>query len=161
MTSINIGWKVHLLNCAVGIDAYLRKTAFYQNKLIVLQTLHVNKNGILDKTSTWMGGTPPYGYDLRYENAEGKFLFILRYMPDRSKQILDEDGNLTRTLARGESLSISKRDHARLVPGDPKRVKIIKRLFQMYAEQGKGYRSLGPKQASSIRFQCNGASNFT
>ena len=89
-----------------------------------------------------MGGTPPYGYDLRYENADGEFLFVLRYMPDGSKQMLDEKGTLVRTLARGESLSISKRDHARLVPSDPERVKVIERLFQMYAEQGKGYRSL-------------------
>jgi site-specific DNA recombinase len=63
-------------------------------------------------------------------------------MPDGSKQLLDEKKTLVRTLARGESLSISKRDHARLVPSDSKRVKVIERLFQVYAEQGKGYRSL-------------------
>jgi hypothetical protein len=89
-----------------------------------------------------MGGTPPYGYDLRYENAEGRFLFILRFMPDGSKQLLDEKGNLIRTLARGESLNISKRDQAKLTLSDPERVKVAKQIFQMYAEQGKGYRSL-------------------
>lgn len=89
-----------------------------------------------------MGGTPPYGYDLRYENANGKFLFILRYMPDGSKQLLNEKGNLIRTLARGESLNISKRDQAKLTLSDPERVKVVKRIFQMYAEQGKGYKSL-------------------
>jgi DNA invertase Pin-like site-specific DNA recombinase len=104
----------------------------------------VTIRGLLSKVEGgwWMGGTPPYGYDLRYENAEGKFLFILRFMPDGSKQLLDEKGNLIRTLARGESLNISKRDQAKLTLSDPERVKVAKQIFQMYAEQGKGYRSL-------------------
>ena len=29
-----------------------------------------------------MGGVPPYGYDLRYESAQGGFLCVLRFMPD-------------------------------------------------------------------------------
>jgi DNA invertase Pin-like site-specific DNA recombinase len=104
----------------------------------------VTIRGLLSKVEGgwWMGGTPPYGYDLRYENAEGKFLFIVRFMPDGSKQLLDEKGNLIRTLARGESLNISKRDQAKLTLSDPERVKVAKEIFQMYAEQGKGYRSL-------------------
>lgn len=48
----------------------------------------------------WMGGVPPHGYDLRYETAGGAFLFVVRYMPDGSKQVLDESGSVTRTLAR-------------------------------------------------------------
>jgi len=104
----------------------------------------VTIRGLLSKVEGgwWMGGTPPYGYDLRYENTDGKFLFILRHMPDGSKQLLDENKTLVRTLARGESLSISKRDQAKLTPSSPERVEIIKRIFKMYAEQGKGYRSL-------------------
>ena len=53
-----------------------------------------------------MGGVPPHGYDLRYETADGAFLFVVRYMPDGSKQVLDESGSVTRTLARGESLNM-------------------------------------------------------
>lgn len=34
------------------------------------------------------------GYDLRYENAEGRFLFILRHMPNGSKQVRNEQGRL-------------------------------------------------------------------
>ena len=104
----------------------------------------VTIRGLLSKSGSgfWMGGTPPYGYDLRYENADGKFLLILRYMPNGSKQVLSEQGKVVRTLARGESLNISKRDHARLIPGEPGRVKVIERIFKMYAEEGKGYKSL-------------------
>ena len=77
-----------------------------------------------------MGGTPPYGYDLRYENAAGQFLFIVRFMPDGSKQLLDENRNLIRILARGESLNISKRDQAKLTLSNPERVKVVKQIFQ-------------------------------
>jgi len=63
-------------------------------------------------------------------------------MLDGSKEVLDKDGKAVRTLARGESLSISKRDYAKLTLSEPKRVKVIKSIFKMYAEQGKGYRSV-------------------
>jgi len=104
----------------------------------------VTIRGLLSKSGSgfWMGGTPPYGYDLRYENADCKFLLILRYMPDGSKKVLNKQGKVIRTLASGESLNISKRDHARLTPGEPERVKVIERIFKMYAEEGKGYKSL-------------------
>jgi hypothetical protein len=125
-------------------DDLLRPVKQWQARQESKDLSKVTIRGLLSKSETgcWMGGTPPYGYDLRYENADGKFLFILRHMPDGSKQLLDEKRTLVRILDRGESLSISKRDQARLVPSDPERVKVIGRLFQMYVEQGKGYRSL-------------------
>jgi len=125
-------------------DDLLRPVKQWQARQESIDLSKVTIRGLLSKSDTgfWMGGTPPYGYDLRYENTDGKFFFVLRYMPDGSKQLLDKKGTLVRTLARRESLSISKRDHARLVPSDHERVRIIKRLFKMYAEQGKGYRSL-------------------
>jgi site-specific DNA recombinase len=89
-----------------------------------------------------MGGVPPYGYDLRYEDTDGKFLFVLRHMPDGSKQVLNDKGKLTRTLVRSESLSISKRDRARLIPSTTDRVEVIKHIFKMYVNPGKGYRAI-------------------
>jgi len=125
-------------------DDLLRPVKQWQARQESKDLSKVTIRGLLSKVEGgwWMGGTPPYGYDLRYENAEGKFLFILRFMPDGSKQLLDEDGNLTRTLTRGESLNISKRDQAKLTLSAQERVKVAKEIFQMYAEQGKGYRSL-------------------
>ena len=100
--------------------------------------------GLISKSDTgcWVGGVPPYGYDLRYESYQGKFLLILRYMQDGSKEILDEAGKVIRTLLRGESLCISKRDYAKLTLSEPSRVKVIECIFRMYAEVGKGYRSI-------------------
>ena len=63
-------------------------------------------------------------------------------MSDGSKQLFDEKENLIRTLARGESLNTSKRDQAKRTPSNSERVNVIKLIFRMYAEQGKGYRVL-------------------
>ena len=125
-------------------DDLLRPVKQWQARQESKDLSKVTIRGLLSKSETgcWMGGVPPYGYDLRYENCEGKFLLILRYMPDGSKLILNEHGKLIRTLARGESLNISKRDHARLILSGPERVKIIKRIFEMYTEEGKGYNSV-------------------
>lgn len=86
----------------------------------------------------WMGGVPPLGYDLAYENDRGEFLLTLRFMPNGSKEVLDATGRPVRALARGETLAISKRDRARLVPGEPSRVETVRRIFTMYTEEGKG-----------------------
>ncbi|GAG45945.1 unnamed protein product, partial [marine sediment metagenome] len=120
-------------------DDLLRPVKQWQARQESKDLSKVTIRGLLSKSETgsWMGGVPPYGYDLRYENCEGKFLLILRYMPDGSKQILDKNKKLVRTLARGERLSISKRDCARLVFSSPERVKVVRQMFNMYVEQGK------------------------
>jgi DNA invertase Pin-like site-specific DNA recombinase len=125
-------------------DDLLRPVKQWQARQESKDLSKVTIRGLLSKVEGgwWMGGTPPYGYDLRYENAEGKFLFILRFMPDGTKQLFDEKGNAIRTLTKGESLNISKRDQAKLVFSDNQRVKTARQIFQMYAEQGKGYKSL-------------------
>ena len=122
-------------------DDLLRPVKQWQARQESKDLSKVTIRGLLSKahTGAWMGGTPPYGYDLRYENADGKFLLTLRFMPDGTKQILDGRGKQMRTLERGESLSISKRDRAKLVLSTSERVKVIKRIFQMYTQQGKGY----------------------
>ncbi len=125
-------------------DDLLRPVKQWQARQESKDLSKVTIRGLLSKveSGTWMGGTPPYGYDLRYEDADAKFLFIVRFMPDGSKQLFDEKGGLIRTLARGESINISKRDKAKLALSDHQRVKVVKHIFQMYAEQGKGYKSL-------------------
>ena len=125
-------------------DDLLRPVKQWQARQESKDLSKVTIRGLLSKSETgcWMGGVPPHGYDLRYENCEGKFLLVLRYMQDGSKEVLDENGKAVRTLARGESLSISKRDCAKLTLSEPERVKVIKNIFKMYADQGKGYRSV-------------------
>jgi len=125
-------------------DDLLRPVKQWQARQESKDLSKVTIRGLLSKVQTgaWMGGTPPYGYDLRYVNADNKFLLILRFMPDGTKKVLDGRGKEVRTLDRGESLSISKRDHAKLVLSASDRVTIAKRIFRMYAQQGKGYKAV-------------------
>lgn len=104
----------------------------------------VTIRGLMSRTDGgwWMGGVPPIGYDLRYENDKGEILFVIRFMSDGSKQQLDESGDLMRTLARGESISVSKRDRCRLFPGEATRIATVKAIFRMYASEGKGYKAI-------------------
>ena len=69
-----------------------------------------------------MGGVSPHGYDLRYTNERGEFLFTIRFMPDGTKEQLGLDGKRIRVLGRGEKVNISKRDRGQLIPGHPDRV---------------------------------------
>lgn len=125
-------------------DDLLRPVKQWQAREESKDLSRVTIRGLLSKVQggVWMGGVPPYGFDLRYENAEGAFLLILRFMPDGTKQVLDAKGKLVRTLARGESLSISKRDRAKLVLSESSRVKTIRDIFRMYAEENKGFKAI-------------------
>ena len=127
-------------------DDLLRPVKQWQARQESKDLSKVTIRGLLFKATSgggyWMGGCPPYGYDLRYEDASGKFLLTLRYMPDGSKQLFDEQGNQTRELVRGESLSISKQDRAKLLPSCTDRVQVIGRIFKMYANDGKGYKAI-------------------
>src|SRR5688572_2273774 len=100
-------------------DDLLRPVKQWQARQESKDLSKVTIRGLMSKqpSGAWLGGVPPYGYDLQYENDRGGFLFVLRHMPDGTKQTLDANGKLIRTLARGESLNISKRDKAKLVFG--------------------------------------------
>jgi len=127
-------------------DDLLRPVKQWQARQESKDLSKVTIRGLLSKTDDekgwWMGGVPPYGYDLRYESLDGEFLLILRYEPDRTKLVLDGKGKVTRILSRGERLSISKRDRARLFPSSSDRVQVIKSIFSMYTEQAKGYKAI-------------------
>ena len=89
-----------------------------------------------------MGGVPPLGYDLRYESQAGDFLFILRYEQDGSKVMFNEQGERIRTLQRGESVAVSRRDRCKLVPSEPSRVETVKRIFRLYTVERRGFKAI-------------------
>ena len=101
--------------------------------------------GTSGKGGWWMGGAPPYGYDLAYESQMGEFLFCLRYMRDGSKQMLNSKCKLIRTLPRGESIAVSRRDRCKLVPSEESRVKTIKRIFEMYVKERRGFLAIAKR----------------
>jgi len=90
----------------------------------------------------WMGGAPPFGYDLAYESQSGEFLFYLRYMRDGTKRMFDKRWILIRTLQRRETIAVSRKDKCRLVPSEKERIKVIQRIFKLYVEQGRGFKAI-------------------
>jgi DNA invertase Pin-like site-specific DNA recombinase len=130
-------------------DDLLRPVKQWQARQESKDLSKVTIRGLVSKAQggSWMGGVPPHGYDLRYETdhpdpAQRTFLFILRHMPDGTKQMLEAKGKLVRVLARGESLNISKRDKAQLVPGEPARVKVVRKIFDLYVKDGRGFSAI-------------------
>ena len=121
-------------------DDLLRPVKQWQARQESKDLSKVTIRGLLSKSEGgwWMGGAPPLGYDLRYESERGEFLFTVRFMPDGTKEIYNAKGKRTRTLARGEALSISKRDRARLFPGAPDRVVAVRTIFRLYTEERRG-----------------------
>jgi len=125
-------------------DDLLRPVKQWQARQESRDLSKVTIRGLLSKqpAGVWMGGVPPHGYDLRYESDRGEFLFILRHLPDGTKQMLDQKDKVVRTLLRGETVNISKRDRAKLIPGEKPRVEVVKRIFRMYTEQSKGFAAI-------------------
>ncbi|MCA9280976.1 MAG: recombinase family protein [Phycisphaeraceae bacterium] len=121
-------------------DDLLRPVKQWQARQESKDLSKVTIRGQLSKADTgdWMGGVPPHGYDIRYTNDRGEFLFTIRFMPDGTKQQLSEDGRLVRTLARGEKINISKRDRGRLVLSAVDRVETIREIFRLYTEENRG-----------------------
>ncbi len=127
-----------------GTDDLIRPVKQWQARQESKDLSKVTIRGLLTKsqTGTWMGGVPPYGYDLRYESFSGEFLMHVRYMRDGSKQIFSEKGRLQRTLPRGESLAVSRRDRCWLVPSEKSRVEAARELFRLYVDERRGFKAV-------------------
>ena len=90
----------------------------------------------------WGGGLPPYGYDRAYYAPDGRFLLTVRHMPDGSKDLLDAERRVMRTLAKGETLEMGSADRSKLIPSDPARIHTIQDIFRWYVEEGMGFISI-------------------
>lgn len=125
-------------------DDLLRPVKQWQARQESKDLSKVTIRGLLSRSEGgwWMGGVPPHGYDLRYQNDRGEFLFILRHNSDGTKTVMDEKGKIIRTLARGEAMSTTKRDRAKLVPGEESRIRTVRRLFELYTKEGKGLKAI-------------------
>jgi DNA invertase Pin-like site-specific DNA recombinase len=99
----------------------------------------------LSEGGWWMGGMPPYGYDLLYHDASGKPYQKVRFMPNGEKQVFSIEGALIRILPPGQRLSTAKSDRARLVASAPDRVATVRRIFEMYADLGMGLRAIASR----------------
>ena len=128
-------------------DDLLRPVKQWQARQELKDLSKVSIRGLLSRSEGgwWMGGKPAFGYDLAYCDSAGKFLSTLRYMPDGSKQVLDEAGTVKRVLAGAETLLFSKNDRCRLVLSEPARVKAVQRIFELYVRGGLGYKGIADR----------------
>lgn len=92
----------------------------------------------------WNGGQPPFGYDLAYLDAAGGFLYAVRYLPDGTKQVTDAVGNVRQLPAQIQPTK-PRGSLCRLVPGDPARIELVRRIFDWYTRDG-----LGPRQIADL-----------
>jgi len=128
-------------------DDLLRPVKQWQARQESKELSKVTIRGLVSRSSGgwWSGGQPPYGYDLGYYSGDGRFLMIVRYDYDLSKQILDEDGNLTRVVPRGQRLTFSKSDRCKLAPSSPERVQTLRSIFAWYVHHGLGAKSIADR----------------
>ena len=128
-------------------DDLLRPVKQWQARQELKDLSKVTIRGLLTKSDGgwWMGGVPPYGYDLAYCDSTGKFLMTVRYMPRGAKEILDKHGELERALAPGDRPMVSKEDRARLVLSAPDRVEVVQRIFSWYVDDGVGFKGVAQR----------------
>jgi hypothetical protein len=62
----------------------------------------------------------------------------VRYLPNGDREIRTADGALQRVVRRGDTVTVSKKDTAHLVLGDPERVAAVRRIFELYVRDGHG-----------------------
>ena len=128
-------------------DDLLRPVKQWQARQELKDLSKVTIRGLLTRVDGgwWMGGTPPWGYDLAYCSGNGDFVCIVRFMEDGSKEVLDEGGEITRRVERGNAVQFTKQDKSRLVLSCPERVKTIKLIFDWYLKDGVGYKGICDK----------------
>lgn len=92
----------------------------------------------------WIGGAPPYGYDLIYVSAKGDPYTRIRSLESGERALLKPDGSLDRMLAKKERTVRSNEDRTRLSLGTPERVELVRRMFALYIE-GFGYKAIADR----------------
>jgi DNA invertase Pin-like site-specific DNA recombinase len=128
-------------------DDLLRPVKQWQARQELKDLSKVTIRGLLTRADGgwWVGGIPPYGYDLAYYSGSGDYLCSVRFMEDGSKQVLDKDSNITRTVPKGERYQFTKSDKSRLVLSNTNRVKLILQIFDWYLLEGIGYKGIAER----------------
>jgi hypothetical protein len=94
---------------------------------------------------TFLGGVPPYGYDVAHLNGQGEVYQLLRYGPDGHREIYDSSGRLVRVLLRGDAAKTGERDRAKLVLGESSRVALVRRIIRTYVEGSLGFAGIADR----------------
>ena len=128
-------------------DDLLRPVKQWQARQELRDLSKVIIRGLLTRSEGgwWMGGTPPYGYDLAYYGGSGDFICTVRFIEDGTRQMLDAEGGVSRVIPKGDAITFAKRDRCRLVLSSPERVKLIRNIISWYLVDGLGYKGIADK----------------
>lgn len=75
----------------------------------------------------------PYGIDRKYLNSAGQPLYIMRDLGHHVRSMLDpQNGNEIKRYEINERFKKDKQDRVILIPGDPQRQSIVRRVFESY-----------------------------
>jgi len=75
----------------------------------------------------------PYGIDRKYLNSAGQPLYFMRDLGHHVRAMLDpQTGNELKRYEKNERFKKDKQDRVVLIPGDPKRQAIVRRVFESY-----------------------------
>lgn len=96
------------------------------------------------------GGTPSYGFDRVLVGADGKARNRYVNLPGKrvAKYTMEGElvGNLDPIVRKGKlvapSLDKSNSDHVTRIPGEPLKVKAVERLFELFVEDRRGFRTI-------------------
>jgi len=122
-------------------DDILRPIKQFQARQELRDLSKVTTRGLISRADAgwWVGGRPPYGYDIWHQTKAGEFICVVRYMENGTRLVLDAQGEVTRILSKEDSFIFSKSDRSKLVLGSPERVELIERIFKLYTVDGFGF----------------------
>ena len=130
--------------CGDDSDDLIRPVKQWQARQELRDLSKVTTRGLISRANGgwWVGGRPPYGYDILHITKAGEFLCIVRYEPNGSRLVLDEQGEITRILSKEDNFIFSKSDRSKLVLSSSERSELIERIFKLYTVDGYGFRSI-------------------
>jgi len=128
-------------------DDLLRPVKQWQARQELKDLSKVTIRGLLTRADGgwWVGGVPPYGYDLAYSTGNNEFICIVRFQSDGSRQVIDENGNVVRSVPKGDAVQFTKKDRSRLVLSSPERVELVKQIFEWYVVEAFGFKAIAKR----------------
>ena len=110
-------------------------------------SISLSQNTLRGQISSVLAGSDPgrlapYGYDREIVGPDGSVLYRIRFTPGGDRQVLDRQGRLQATYAKGQSLKKpGKECRARLVLSEPNRVRVVRDIFR-HCVDGVGFKGI-------------------
>ncbi len=152
----DVGELVTLVVSASQNHEYLRGLSanVYRGFLGKIETARIRAGAGRGRRGWPIGRIPPWGYDVVYHDAAGEPYQVVRFELDRSKSILDLQGQVVRSVRAlvgedGEKhfpkVMRGEGELSGLIPGDPQRILAVTLAYDSFTKGG-----LGTKQIARL-----------